>query len=141
MFKNIKDEKVSPELLNSSNNIGKGTTFTGNIETFGNIRIEGKIVGDLISKSKVIVGQSAEIEGNIIGQFIDVEGTVNGTLKASDQLSLKSTCKINGDVEAGKLVVEAGAVFNGKCKMGKVTPINKLENQPEQKPRPAVSNG
>ena len=140
MFKNIKDEKVSPELLNSSNTIGKGTTFTGNIETFGNIRIEGKIVGDLVSKSKVIVGQSAEIQGNIIGQLIDVEGTVNGTLKASDQLTLKGTCKITGDVEAGKLVVESGAVFNGKCKMGKVTPINQKEVRSEPKPS-AVSNG
>lgn len=140
MFKNIKDEKVSPEVMNSNNTIGKGTTFTGNIETHGNIRIEGKIVGDLMSKSKVVIGPSADIQGNVHGQFVEVEGTVNGTLTASDQMTLKSTCKISGDVETGKLVVESGAVFNGKCKMGKVTPITKNETRPEQTTR-AVSNG
>ncbi len=136
MFKNQKDEKVSPEMLNSNNTIGKGTTFTGNIDTYGNIRIEGKIVGDINSKSKIVIGPSAEIEGNVTGQFVEVEGSVRGTLKSTEQLTLKATCKLVGDIETSKLVVESGAEFNGKCKMGKVanmvatTSSEKKENKP-----------
>ncbi|MCA6074250.1 bactofilin family protein [Fulvivirga sedimenti] len=141
MFKNQKEEKVSPEVLNSNNTIGKGTTFTGNIETYGNIRIEGKIVGDLHSKSKIVIGPSAEIQGNVTGQFVEVEGNVRGTLKATEQITLKGTCKILGDIETSKLVVESGAEFNGKCKMGKVASmVASSPEKTEHKPSLA-SNG
>jgi cytoskeletal protein CcmA (bactofilin family) len=118
MFKNTKEDQVSADVLNSNNNIGKGTTFTGNIETPGNIRIEGKIVGDVNSRSKVVVGPTAEIDGNINSQTCEVEGHVKGSIKVQDLLVLKPTCKVEGDIETGKLVVESGANFYGKCKMG-----------------------
>ena len=54
MFKNNNEKQVknSADAVNSNNIIGKGSTFTGNVETYGNIRVEGKILGDLKSKSK-----------------------------------------------------------------------------------------
>jgi cytoskeletal protein CcmA (bactofilin family) len=118
MFKNTKEDQVSAEVLNSNNNIGKGTTFTGNIETPGNIRIEGKIIGDIHSRSKVVVGPGAEIDGNIHSQTCEVEGLVKGSLKIQELLVLKPTSKVEGDIETGKLIVESGANFFGKCKMG-----------------------
>lgn len=57
MFKsNAQEDKVPQEALNSNNIIGKGSTFSGNIQTYGNIRVEGRIVGDVVSKSKVAIG-------------------------------------------------------------------------------------
>ncbi len=118
MFKNTKEDQVSAEVLNSNNTIAKGTTFTGNIETPGNIRIDGKVVGDIHSRSKVVVGSSAEIDGNIHSQVCEVEGHVKGSIKVGDLLNLKPSCRVEGDIETGKLVVESGANFYGKCKMG-----------------------
>ncbi len=117
MFKNTKEDQVSAEVLNSQNSIGKGTTFTGNIETPGNIRIEGKIIGDLNSRSKVVVGSTAEIDGNVHSQVCEVEGHVKGSIKVTDLLILKPNCKVEGDIETAKLVVESGAKFFGNCKM------------------------
>ncbi len=118
MFATKEQKRVAEEISTSSNNIGKGTFLQGNIETYGNIRIEGKIKGDVTSKSKVALGQSSQIEGNVIAQNADIEGEVKGRIEVTELLVLKSTAIINGDISTGKMVVETGAVFNGSCKMG-----------------------
>lgn len=106
------------DVRDSTNQIGKGTILEGNIESFGNIRIEGKVIGNIKSKSKVALGQSSYVDGNIISQNAEIEGEVKGKVQISDLLILKKTAIINGDIIANKLIVESGATFNGGCKMG-----------------------
>jgi cytoskeletal protein CcmA (bactofilin family) len=118
MFTSKEEKRVAEEISNSSNNIGKGTFLEGNIETYGNIRIEGKVFGNIKSKSKVALGNSSHVQGNITAQNADIEGEVKGKLEIAELLVLKSTAVINGDIVSGKLVVEPGATFNGNCKMG-----------------------
>lgn len=118
MLTSKEQKRVAEEISNSSNTIGKGTVLEGNIETYGNIRIEGKVIGNVKSKSKVALGNSSNIQGNITAQNADIEGEVKGKIEISELLVLKATAIINGDIVTGKLVVEPGAVFNGSCKMG-----------------------
>lgn len=119
MFNNGKDaKKEQAELSGSSTQIMKGTTVEGNIETFGNVRIEGKIIGNIKSKSKIALGDSSFVEGNITSQNAEIAGEVKGTVEITDILTLKSTAQIKGDIITGKLIVEAGAVWNGTIKMG-----------------------
>ena len=126
MLTSKEQKRVAEEISNSSNVIGKGTSLEGNIETYGNIRIEGKVLGSIKSKSKIALGHSSYVEGNIIAQNADIEGEVKGKLEVSEMLVLKSTAKIHGDILTGKLVVEPGAVFNGGCKMGAIIKEIKL---------------
>lgn len=118
MLTSKEQKRVAEEISNSSNTIGKGTVLEGNIETYGNIRIEGKVIGNVKSKSKVALGNSSNIQGNITAQNADIEGEVKGRIEISELLVLKATAIINGDIVTGKLVVEPGAVFNGSCRMG-----------------------
>jgi cytoskeletal protein CcmA (bactofilin family) len=118
MISSKEQKRAADEISNSSNVIGKGTILEGNIETFGNLRIEGKVIGNIRSKSKVALGNSSQIEGNLFSQNADIEGHVKGKLEIAEVLVLKATAVINGDITTGKLVVESGAVFNGTCKMG-----------------------
>ncbi len=113
-----KNQKEVEELSNSSNIIGKGTMVHGNVETFGNIRVEGKIIGDIKTKSKAAFGQSSHVEGNVLAQNAEVAGHIKGTIEVTEQLVLKPTATIDGDIITNKLLVESGAKFNGKCKMG-----------------------
>lgn len=129
MFTTKEEKKAADEITNSSNVIGKGTVLEGNIETAGNIRIEGRIIGNIKSKSKIALGHSCHVDGNISAQNADVEGTVKGKVEISDMLVLKATATVHGDISTGKLVVEPGAVFNGSCKMGAaVKDIKSAEN-------------
>lgn len=115
---NKEEKKVADEISNSSNIIGKGTMVEGSLETYGNIRVEGKVIGNVKTKSKVALGQSSKVEGNILAQNAEVAGEVHGTLEVSDLLLLKSTAVVHGDIITNKLIVESGAAFNGSCKMG-----------------------
>lgn len=127
---------MAEEISNSSNVIGKGTVLEGNIETYGNIRIEGKVIGNVKSKSKIALGANSHIEGNIISQNADIEGEVKGKLEISELLVLKATAVIMGDISTGKLVVEPGAVFNGSCKMGAAVKDIKLGDNGSRSLRP-----
>ena len=118
MFTSKEEKRVAEEISNSSNTIGKGTFLEGNVETYGNIRIEGRVTGNVKSKSKIALGPSSQVHGNVISQNADIEGEVKGKIEVSELLVLKATAVINGDIVTGKLVVEPGAVFNGSCKMG-----------------------
>lgn len=123
---NKEEKKVAEELSNSSNSIGKGTTVEGNIETYGNLRVDGKVVGNIITKSKLVLGQSSQVEGNILAQNAEVFGEVKGTLEVSDLLTLKASSLVHGDILTSKLIVETGAKFNGGCKMGNIVKEIKL---------------
>lgn len=122
MFNN-KQEKIqmAQEITSSSNTIGKGTTITGDIETFGNIRIDGKVVGNIKTKSKLVLGNTSNIEGNVLAQNAEIEGEVKGIVEITELLVLKPSAVIHGDIVTNKLIVEAGAAFNGGCKMGVAT--------------------
>ncbi len=118
MFSN-KTEKMTPQdISNSSNIIGKGTILEGNIESLGNIRIEGKVNGSVKSKSKIALGNSSYVEGNIIAQNAEIAGAVKGVVEVIEQLILRPSATIDGDIITNKLIVESGAKFNGGCKMG-----------------------
>ena len=47
MLTSKEQKRVADEISNSSNVIGKGTVLEGNVETYGNIRIEGKVLGSI----------------------------------------------------------------------------------------------
>lgn len=132
-----KDQKKElEEISNASNHLGKGTIINGNIESHGNIRIEGIINGDLVTKAKVVLGASAKVVGNVLSQNAEVSGEVKGVIEVSDVLVLKPTAIIHGDIVTNKMIVESGAQFNGSCKMGaivkEITLGNKEERQKEK---------
>jgi len=117
---NKEEKKEAEELSNSSNTIGKGTTIEGNIETYGNLRVDGRVVGNIVTKSKLVLGQTSEVDGNILAQNAEVFGEIKGKIEVSDLLILKPSAVIRGDILTSKLIVETGAIFNGGCKMGNV---------------------
>ncbi len=100
------------------NIISKGTKVVGNIEIENDIRLDGIIEGDIASKSKVIIGENGVLKGNLQCEFADVVGSVFGNIQC-DNLSLRATAKIEGDMQVKFLTIEPGAVFNGTCSMSK----------------------
>ena len=100
-----KNQKEVEELSNSSNIIGKGTIVNGSIETFGNIRVEGKVIGDIKTKSKAAFGHSSQVDGSVLAQNAEVAGYIAGTIEVTEQLVLKATATIDGDIITNKLLV------------------------------------
>ena len=101
-----------------ANTIGKDTEIEGQIKTTGNLRIDGKVKGVVNSKSKVVVGPSGFIDGDLYCQSADIAGTVNGKIHVEEIVHLKSTATANGDVMTKKIVVEDGAKILGMLDVG-----------------------
>lgn len=119
MFSNTsKEGKQAVGGPDASNIIGKSTTLEGNLNTSGNLRIEGKIIGGINSTAKVVLSNSSTLEGSIIAQQAEIAGRVRGTIEVMELLVLKPTAVVDGDITTTKLVFEEGAKFNGKCSMG-----------------------
>jgi cytoskeletal protein CcmA (bactofilin family) len=129
--KNNSKEIQETEVNNSNNIIGKGTTLEGNVTTSGNIRIEGKLIGAITSKAKLVLGNTAWVKGNIIAQNAEIAGEVQGTIEVGGLLILKHTAIVQGDIITSKLVFEEGAKFNGKCKMGDSDPSTRAKEVAE----------
>ena len=102
----------------SSDIIGRGAFVKGDLITTGNIRIEGKVLGNIKTTQKVVVGESAYIEGNLHAQNGEIAGELKGSVKITGLLILKPSAVIHGNILTDKLVIEAGAFFRGKSKMG-----------------------
>lgn len=105
------------ENTNKINMIGVGTTIEGNISSNENIRFDGILVGNLVTKGKVFIGQSGKVSGEIKCKNCEVEGVVEGKLSIEELLSLRSMSRIYGEIKTSKLAIEPGAIFTGKCDM------------------------
>ena len=116
----ITSAKKNPDQAQASNRILIGTEIVGDIKTNGDLRIDGLVKGTIQTAGKLVVGEKGTVEGEVKCQNSTVSGTIKGTIFVDELLMLHSTAKIKGDVQTGKLSVEPGAEFTGKCSMGAV---------------------
>lgn len=122
----------------SMTQISSSSTIEGNMKVDGDVRIDGVVKGTVSSKGKVVVGSTGKIEGDILCQHAEISGLVNGKLKIADILFLKSSARVDGDIQTGKLVMESGVQFNGNCSMGSVATVPSSA-QPKPSTPPAAS--
>ncbi len=100
------------------NLIGKGTKITGDIVSDGDIRIDGELKGNLKCGGRTVIGVSGKVEGEVSCKNADVSGYMKGKMLVEQLISLKSSSKVYGEVQTGKISIEPGAVFTGACQMG-----------------------
>lgn len=98
MAKNTDDKKNTTELVTSSNLVALGTVIVGNIGSQGNIRVEGTVDGSLDSQQKIVIGESAKVNGDVRAQDVEISGEIKGDIYCSDSLYLKKTALIYGDI-------------------------------------------
>ena len=79
----------------------------------GASRIDGHFKGIIVSENDVLIGPNGVIEANIFGENVTVAGNVTGNIVARGTLEILASGVLNGDIKAGSLVVEPGAVLRG----------------------------
>ena len=99
------------------NALAVGTYVKGNIKAEEDFRIDGKLEGDIECTGKVVVGPQAEVIGNIHCQNTDLMGVIIGNITIYETACLKSSVQFTGEIMAKYIDIEAGAIFNGTCKM------------------------
>ncbi|MBH69947.1 MAG: cell shape determination protein CcmA [Flavobacteriales bacterium] len=119
------------------NMIGVGTIITGDVNSNGDLRIDGTLKGSVATEGKVVLGKNGVIEGDVVCNNADIAGEIKAKITVSQLLTLKSTAKLKGDIITNKLSIEPGAVFSGSCSMGAVIKDIKDVQRSEKKEKSA----
>jgi len=99
--------------------IGPSITVQGDVSGNEDLLIEGRVEGSVNLKDQsVTVGQEGRVKADIDGRVVTVEGEVEGDLHAIEQVILRSTAQVQGDITAPRVVLEDGATFRGLVDMG-----------------------
>ncbi len=109
-----KEEQTSSGLHNA---MAAGSFVKGNITSEADFRLDGRVEGDIACSGKIVVGQKGSVTGNIRCQNAEIHGEIIGTIQTDNHLTLKATARIQGDIRTQTLEIEAGAQFDGTCRM------------------------
>jgi cytoskeletal protein CcmA (bactofilin family) len=112
--KYITDETPTGVLHNA---LAYGTTVKGDVTTDGDFRLDGRIEGTISCGGKIVIGPTAQVDGDIISVNAEILGSVVGSITTSEVLVLKPTAVIKGIITTQALVVEPSAKFSGTCNM------------------------
>ncbi|MGB9892624.1 bactofilin family protein [Thermodesulfovibrio yellowstonii] len=93
--------------------IGAETFIKGEITSNSSIKIDGTVEG-IIKADWISVGDSGKITGNITCRGIIVGGNVNGTINASEIITITHKGSVTGEIFTVKISIEEGGKFEGK---------------------------
>jgi cytoskeletal protein CcmA (bactofilin family) len=98
--------------------LDRGSAFKGELEFEDTMRIDGRFNGRIVSKNELIVGDSAQIEGDIHVGRIAISGQVTGKIVADQRVEIHRNGRVFCDITTPALIIEEGALFQGNCQMG-----------------------
>ena len=102
------EKKAMPSIL--SNDL----FVTGNLKSESDIKVEGRVEGDLLAKL-VQIGEKAVVKGKISAEEVVVNGHVKGKIRGI-RVRLNSGARVEGDIIHETIAIEAGAHFEGTVK-------------------------
>ena len=98
--------------------LGEAARIEGLLDFEGTLRLDGKLERTLTGRNgTLIVGEKAVLKAEITVKNAVIMGTVTGTVEALEKIELYPPAKIDGDIMAPRVTIEAGAILNGKCLM------------------------
>jgi cytoskeletal protein CcmA (bactofilin family) len=113
----------------SRNSLASDVEIKGSIKFEQDLSVDGKVEGEITSAHGVlVVGQNAELRGEIKTKSVTVYGRVHGNITVDERCELKANAQLHGDLKAARLVIEEGATFVGKSE---VTPNKVTQMKPE----------
>ncbi len=98
--------------------IGADAVFKGELSFEKGVRLLGRFEGEISSTGDLLVADGAALQGNVKAGAIRIDGTVTGNIDAGTKVSLTSSARLEGDVQAQRLEVAEGAVLIGRCVVG-----------------------
>ena len=99
--------------------IGPSIIVRGEVSGNEDLLIQGELDGSVaLDDNLVTVGGGGRVKANITGRVITIEGNVEGNLNAKEQIILRGSAVVKGDIKAPRVVLEDGASFRGLVDMG-----------------------
>ena len=98
--------------------IGSTIVIKGDLTGEEDLSIEGQLEGKIESRShSVTIGKNGRIKGDIYARIIMVDGTVEGNLYGEEQLVVRQSGTVRGNIIAPRVALEDGSNFKGSIDM------------------------
>lgn len=98
--------------------IGPSVALRGSLECEEDLRVEGRVEGDItVPNHRVVIGSSGQVEADIRGRVVEVEGRVVGDLVGSERVVVAASGNVEGNIKAPRVSLENGAQFKGSIDM------------------------
>jgi cytoskeletal protein CcmA (bactofilin family) len=94
--------------------IGPDLVVTGNLETQGELQVDGDVQGD-VHALRIVVGEQARVVGDLVADEIVIAGVVQGTIRANNVV-FRTGSHVEAEILHRKLTIEQGAYFEGKSR-------------------------
>ncbi len=109
---------MADDTNNYPTTIGADAVFKGELRFEKGVRLLGRFEGEIASSGELLVADGATLQGNVKAGAVRVDGNVTGNIDAGTKVSLTSSARLEGDVQAQRLEVAEGAVLIGRCVVG-----------------------
>lgn len=105
--------------------IGPSIVIRGEVTGDEDLLIQGQVDGSVaLGLHSVTIGDGGRVKAGVTGRVITVEGAVEGDLTAEEQIILRGTARVKGDLNAPRVVLEDGATFRGLVDMGRTPDLD-----------------
>jgi cytoskeletal protein CcmA (bactofilin family) len=94
--------------------IGTGTSIVGNIVCDGPAQFYGHVEGE-VRGSELLIGDGAQVVGNVIAQEVVIRGRIKGTIRAV-RVKLQAGGVVEGDIFHRSLSIEDSSLFEGSSR-------------------------
>jgi cytoskeletal protein CcmA (bactofilin family) len=108
-------KKESPDEIVSL--LGEGVEMVADISFSKGLRVDGLVKGKIRSEAILVIGPKGRVEAEVNIRRISINGEFRGIIHASDRVIIHKGGKVYGDIFTPCLILEAGALFDGRCNM------------------------
>jgi cytoskeletal protein CcmA (bactofilin family) len=100
--------------------VGEGTVIEGEIRFTDGLRIDGRVMGNVIAlgdePNLLVIGEKASVAGRVKAGHVVINGEVHGPLESSELLELQPKARIEGNVRYSRLEMHQGAEVHGELR-------------------------
>jgi cytoskeletal protein CcmA (bactofilin family) len=98
--------------------IGPSISIKGDLTGEEDLVIQGRVEGKVdLKQNSVTIGKNGRVKADIYGKLVTIEGEVVGNLFGQDQIIIRGTGNVLGNVSAPRISIEDGAKFKGSIDM------------------------
>jgi cytoskeletal protein CcmA (bactofilin family) len=114
----VAPKAAAPVIKDQHAVIGSTILIKGDLSGEEDLSIEGQLEGKIESRRhSVTVGKKGRIKGDIYARIIIIEGTVEGNLYGEEQLVVRQSGTVRGNIIAPRVALEDGSNFKGSIDM------------------------
>ncbi len=97
--------------------LGEGVEVSGEISFAKGLLVDGVVKGKVRSEGCLMIGAKGRVEAEVIIKRVTINGEFHGMIRASDRIEIHKEGRVYGELFTPCLIIEAGALFEGKCNM------------------------